>query len=236
MLEINNIIKINNMNEQDINHLYSIILRAWYELLEMRKCNKIQSFVLNQMENFEISFTGEHFVLSIKKTQIIKDESDMDKIVDKIYKYFSEKYPINYDYRLIDPIYFSLFFYDVVDKIIDIKYDKINISDIKLLRKNSFPVCMDQSERFKALVDQNYKMYSPFKSNLIINTPEERLNNALISILNKGYGYKEQYAIFYNNEPYLRDGQHRIASLKYLYGDIDVKIIRFYLKNNYFYE
>lgn len=202
----------------------------------MHKCGKIQSFTLKQMDNFEISFTGEHFVLLIMKNQIIKTDSDIDKIVNNIYNYFTKEYPINYDYHLIDPVYFSLFFYDVVDKIIDVKCDKINISEIRLLRRNSLAVCIDESERFKALVDKNYKMYSPFKSHLVINTPEQRLNNALASVLKNGYGYNEQYAIFYNDEPYLRDGQHRIASLKYLYGNIDVKIIRFYLKNNYFYE
>lgn len=45
-----------------------------------------------------------------------------------------------------------------------------------------------------------------------------------------------QYIVLYNNEPYIRDGQHRASSIKYLYGNVKVKVIRFYLKNNYFYE
>lgn len=236
MDEINSVIRNNNMSESEINHLYSIILRAWYEKNEMYKHDKLQSFTLKQMDNFEISFTGESFILLLIGNKIIKKDNDLDKIVDNIYEYFSKIYPINYDYRLIDPVYFSLFFYDLLDKIIDVKYDEINIKEIKLLRKNSLAVGMEMSERFKALVDKNYKMYSPFKSNLIINTPEQRLDNAFKSIEKNGYGYNNQYAIFYNDEPYLRDGQHRIASLKYLYGNIDVKIVRFYLKNNYFYE
>lgn len=236
MDKINSVIRSNNMSESEINHLYSTILRAWYEKNEMYRYNKVQNFTLNQMDKFEISFTGEYFVLLLFNDKFIKKCSELDMMVDNIYEYFSLKYPINYDYRLIDPVYFSLFFYDLLDKIIDIKYDEINIKEIKLLRKNSLAVGMEMSERFKALVDKNYKMYSPFKSNLIINTPEQRLNNAFESIKENGYGYNNQYAIFYNDEPYLRDGQHRIASLKYLYGNIDIKIIRFYLKDNYFYE
>lgn len=236
MNEINSVINSNNMNESEINHMYSIILRAWYEKKEMDKHNQVQNFTLKQMDNFEISFTDDHFVLSSMDNMIVKKYSDLETLVESIYDYFAKKYPVNYDYRLIDPVYFSLFFYDVLDKIVDIKYDEINIKDIQLLRKNSAAVGMEMSERFKALVDKNYKMYSPFKSNLIINTPEQRLNNAFNSIEKNGYGYNNQYAIFYNDEPYLRDGQHRVASLKYLYGNIDIKIIRFYLKNNYFYE
>lgn len=148
---------------------------------------------------------------------------------------FKKKYPINFDYKLIDPIYFSIFFYDLLDKIVKVKYDNINISKIKLLRKNASAVSMNESERYKALLDKNYKMYSPFNSNLAIHSPRDRLDNALKSISNNGYGYNNQYAIFYNDEPYLRDGQHRVAALKYLYGDIDIKIIRFYLKENFFY-
>ena len=154
----------------------------------------------------------------------------------KIYQYFKDEYPINYDYKLIDPIFFSLFFYDVLDKIEKVNYDVINISDIRLLRYKSKPVSMDESERYKALIDENYEMYSPFNSNLTIETPKQRLKRSLKSIKEKGYGYNDQYAIFYNDEPYIRDGQHRVAVIKYLYGDIDIKIIRVYLKDNYFYD
>ena len=129
-----------------------------------------------------------------------------------------------------------MFFYDLLDKIIDVKYDKINIKDIKLLRKGLKPVSINESERYKALIDSSYEMYSPFKSNLFIDTPRDRLNNVLNIVKENGYGKNDQYAILYNDEPYLRDGQHRVSALKYIYGDIDIYVIRFYLKDNYFYE
>lgn len=234
----NNFIKnvIDNYDYNDINHIFSIILRAWYEKnkMEIKKINN--SFKICQMNNFVVNYNTIlfEFVLNNNITKISLKE--MDKMVDYIYEYFSLKYPINYDYRLIDPIYFSLFFYDVIDKIIDVEYDIINISDIRLLRKGTLPVTMEKSERFRALVDKNHKMYSPFSSNLICETPEKRLENILISIKDNGYAYNGQFAIFYNNEPYLRDGQHRVSAVKYLYGDIDIKILRFHLKNNYFYD
>lgn len=235
MIEIiNNYAK--GFDEKKIAHMYSIILRGLYEYKNMKLNNRTKKFNLCQMKEFDISFKENNFDIKIRDIILNFNVDELNKLSEEIYDYFKEKYPINYDYRLIDPIYFSLFFYDLLDKIIFVKQDTINIAKIKLLRKNANAVGMKESERYKALIDENYDMYSPFNSNLIINTPRERLDNALKSVKKNGYGYNNQYAIFYNDEPYLRDGQHRVAALKYLYGDIEINIVRFYLKDNYFYE
>lgn len=220
-----------NYSKKDIAHIYSIILRANFELIKQND-NDIP-FELKQIDNFIIKYNNEFNLIFDNKIFTI---NSLNKLTEYIYIYYEKEYPIDYDYRLIDPIYFSLFFYDVIDKIIMVKEDIINIKDIRLLRYNSEPVTIENSERYKALIDKNYKMFSPFKSNLICETPEERLNNILKSIKEKGYGYDNQVAIFYNDEPYIRDGQHRVSAVKYLSGDIDIKIIRFYLKGNFFYE
>ena len=219
-----------NYNRKDIAHIYSIILRTNYEMIKHDN-----SFQLNQMDNFNIKYNNEfEFTLDNNIFKITKEK--IKELVNYIYNYYEKEYPINYDYKLIDPIYFSLFFYDILDKIIHVKEDTINIKDIRLLRYKSNPVKMEDSERYKALLDTNYKMYSPFKSNSVNETPEERLQNILKSIKEKGYGYDNQIAVFYNDESYIRDGQHRVSAVKYLNGDTDIKIIRFYLKDNYFYE
>ncbi|MBR4618568.1 MAG: hypothetical protein IKO49_04610 [Bacilli bacterium] len=227
---------VNSYNKKEIAHAFSIILRAHYEKIKMNELGIDKKFELNQMNNFQIVYDDEKFFLTTNKKEIIINNSLFNNLVTKIYQYFKDEYPINYDYKLIDPIFFSLFFYDVLDKIEKVNYDVINISDIRLLRYKSKPVSMDESERYKALIDENYEMYSPFNSNLTIETPKQRLKRSLKSIKEKGYGYNDQYAIFYNDEPYIRDGQHRVAVIKYLYGDIDIKIIRVYLKDNYFYD
>ncbi len=225
----------NRFDDKNIAQMCALILRSWYEQYNIKLNKKELNFELIQMSNFKIKFNNHLFELNIFRQTIMINEQEMEFLVEEIYNYFQKKYPINFDYKLIDPIYFSIFFYDLLDKIVKVKYDNINISKIKLLRKNASAVSMNESERYKALLDKNYKMYSPFNSNLAIHSPRDRLDNALKSISNNGYGYNNQYAIFYNDEPYLRDGQHRVAALKYLYGDIDIKIIRFYLKENFFY-
>lgn len=232
MKELKDYIEL-NYNEKNIVHIYSIILRANYELMKQKE--NATKFELKQMDNFIIRYNNDFELILNNKIFFLKEDK-IRSLVNYIYEYFNDKYPIEYDYKLIDPIYFSLFFYDLLDKIIKVKIDVINIKDIRLLRYKADPVTMENSERYKALLDKTYKMYSPFKSNLVSETPEERLNNILNSIKEKGYGFKNQLAIFYNNEPYIRDGQHRVSAVKYLYGDIDIKIVRFYLKDNYFYE
>ena len=223
-------------SETDTNHVFSIILRAYYEYEQMHNFGKLTSFNISQMDDFNIKFNMNYFELNFKEEFCDITIPELKEIVDMIYEYFSDKYPIKFDFKLINPVYFSLFFYDLLDKIIYIKEDVINIKDIRLLRYRNGSVPIEESERYKALINRNYKMYSPFKSNLVIDTPVERLRKILLSVKKNGYGYNGEYAIFYNNEPFIRDGQHRVAVTKYLYGNIDIKIIRFYLKNNYFYE
>lgn len=222
-------------NKKDIAHIYAIILRADYEFQNIQSKKNLNKFKLEQMENFVIEYDGKYSIF-INEQKYDMDVKELKKYVKYIYKYYQKNYPINYNYRLIDPVYFSLFFYDLLDKIEFIKYDVINLADIRLLRYKSRPVKLEESERYKLLKDSNYKMYSPFKSNLVSETPEERVNNILKSVEKNGYGYNQKYAIFYNDEPYIRDGQHRAVAIKYLYGDIDIKILRVYLKDNYFYE
>ena len=141
-----------NYNRKDIAHIYSIILRTNYEMIKHDN-----SFELNQMDNFNIKYNNEfEFTLDNNIFKITKEK--IKELVNYIYNYYEKEYPINYDYKLIDPIYFSLFFYDLLDKIIHVKEDTINIKDIRLLRYKSNPVKMEDSERYKALLDTNYKI------------------------------------------------------------------------------
>ncbi len=176
----------NRFDDKNIAQMCALILRSWYEQYNIKLNKKELNFELIQMSNFKIKFNNHLFELNIFRQTIMINEQEMEFLVEEIYNYFQKKYPINFDYKLIDPIYFSIFFYDLLDKIVKVKYDNINISKIKLLRKNASAVSMNESERYKALLDKNYKMYSPFNSNLAIHSPRDRLDNALKSISNNG--------------------------------------------------
>lgn len=237
LAEIIEMLKKSKFNENEINHALSIILRTFDEINYMCRKNRNISFELKQMERFSVYFKENYIDIFIEKEKIQINKAELSELIDNIYDFFQNKYPIDYDYKLIDPIYFSLFFYDLLGKIIKVKYDVVNISKLRLLRRNSEPVAITETESYKALLDKSKKnIYTPFKSNHIIDTDRARLNTTLKSIRKHGYPYGNKLAILYNDEVFIRDGQHRIAVLKYLYGDINIKVLRIYLVNNKFYS
>ena len=111
-----------------------------------------------------------------------------------------------------------------------------------MLRRNSEPVTLNESECYKSLIDNTRdKIFKLFNSNHIIDSDKDRIHNSLNNVKDKSYGNiiirtLDIDIVLYNNEPYIRDGQHRASAIKYLYGNVKVKVIRFYLKGNYFYE
>ena len=53
------------------------------------------------------------------------------------------------------------------------------------------------------------------------------------SIRENGYPRNNEYAVIFNNQDYVRDGQHRLSSVGLLYGDeTEVPLIRMVFKNN----
>jgi len=60
-----------------------------------------------------------------------------------------------------------------------------------------------------------------------------RINQLKKSIEHNGYPCNEQYVILFNNQNYVRDGQHRAAVLALLYGvDKEIEVMRFHFKEN----
>ena len=229
---------LKTFNENQVNHSLSIILRAKYEIEYMITKNTYEKFTLKQMDYFEVTYSKGMLAIILFNDKIkTYNYNELTELVGEIYKFFNNKYNINYDYKLIDPIYFSLFFYDLLDKILYYKYDYINIDDFRLLRRNSEPVTLNESECYKSLIDNTRdEIFKLFNSNHIIDSDKDRIHNSLNNVKDKSYGKNNQYIVLYNNEPYIRDGQHRASAIKYLYGNVKVKVIRFYLKSNYFYE
>lgn len=232
-----NICNDNKYSNEKINHLFSIILRAWDEIKYMKAKKKNVDFKIEQMDEFLVEKINASIFLIIRETKIELTLNDLDKLADEIYGYFETKYPINYNYRDFDPIFVSLFLYEYIGKIKEIKFDNVYIDDFKLLRKNSDPVSLDFSESYKALIsNDNRQIYTPFKSNHIIDNDYDRLNVSLNGIKKYKYPAFNKYIILYNDEPFIRDGQHRASVIKYLYGNIKVDVLRLYIDEVYVHD
>ncbi len=60
----------------------------------------------------------------------------------------------------------------------------------------------------------------------------ERLQLIVDSIKTHGYPFENKKLVFFNDCNVIRDGQHRAAVLFYLYGDMEVPIVRMYFKDD----
>ncbi len=229
---LNEIANKEEMCEIDYIHLLTIILRANNEIEYMSCKNKIiKAFELNQMYGFRVILNKNKILLNYKGKKLILNIKELSKLSDYIYNYLQSNYPIKYDYHNFDPIYMSLFLYKFIPRIKKIKYDMFNIKDFRLLRSKSHPVTLEESESYKALnKGKECEVYTPFNSNHIVDSDYERLLESLNSVTTNKYPYLNQYIIVYNDEPYIRDGQHRASVLKYLYGNISIPIMRIYIE------
>lgn len=220
-----------NITEEDFLHILTIILRANIEIdYSIKRNKKLNRFILNEMELFTIEKDNDEIKLGYKDCILNITIDELKELSEQIYSYLNNKYNIKYDYKNFDPIYMSLFLYKHIPKIIKVSYDEFYIDDFRLLRRNSEPVTLESSESYKALKKGvECEIYTPFNSNRLVDSDYDRLLQSLNSIKKYGYPYLEQYVIVYNDEPYIRDGQHRASILKHLYGNIKIPILRIYI-------
>lgn len=67
-----------------------------------------------------------------------------------------------------------------------------------------------------------------FEINLYGKSNAERVRDVLQRIYADGYPYDDKYIILFNDSNVIEDGQHRASCLRYIYGNIKVKVLRFY--------
>ncbi|MDR0614900.1 MAG: hypothetical protein LBF82_02960, partial [Lactobacillales bacterium] len=120
-----------------------------------------------------------------------------------------------------------------------LNFDEILLSDLLIQKDNifRFPVFrkLKHSRVLKALNGYAQENDRYIQENLIDKTNEDRVIDVFNNIKEIGYypNINNEYIILFNDKDYIADGQHRAASLYYLYGgDIKIKVIRFYFKND----
>ena len=100
------------------------------------------------------------------------------------------------------------------------KYKHVNFESIK------------SSKDYKAM-QGDCKEISKYNSfDHIGQTGIERLNDIVESIKEYGYPFKNKRMVFFNDSNVIRDGQHRAAVLRYLYGSREVPILRLYFRGD----
>ena len=240
---INFFVKKNNDNiyindilltEEEFNKILTSILRSYDEIRYMKEKNKnIDTIELSNIDNLMIFKDNDKISISFFKNNFILNMKEFENLISEIYDYLNNTYPINFNYNDIDPIYFSLFLYKELPFITHVKINEVNINSFRMLRFGGNSVPLEETDCYKALVNgKNTKIFHPFPSNHLIDSDYQRIKNAYNSIKMNGYPFQGKYIILYNDEFYIRDGQHRACALKFLYGNISVPVLRIYLKDN----
>ena len=171
-------------------------------------------------DNFRIDLTIKEF---LSFTEVI-EESMLNLIDNK-----------SFNIDNFDPI----FLHDISHMLKDlktVKYDKIKLSSIIVSTNGLFNVPkwsrLKESRVFKALSGNFSENNNYEQSNLINQTNQERVDNVKSIIEQKGYPFNNEYLVFFNNQNYIRDGQHRAASLLIDKGDIEVPVLRLFFKDD----
>ena len=141
---------------------------------------------------------------------------------------------------------FDIFFLKDIDKLIpyinNISIEEISISKLKCI--NRYPIYGDinwlklsevsKTPAFKFLNGFTSAFISYKQENRLFESNAERINNNLLSIKKNGYPFKNQHVIVFNNQNVVRDGQHRVSSLAYLFGvNSKIKIMRINFNNKF---
>lgn len=152
-----------------------------------------------------------------------------------IYSFLKQNYGKgSIDYRIFSPTYLEHMLGVDIPQIEKVEYTTEKIMALALYERVgvSTPTKVRISEHslYKQL-QHGYADNAYNSTNHIYENNAERMNNVMKEI-------KESAKIFpvvvYGNEDVVRDGTHRLACLYYLYGNIDVPVIRVYVAKPYY--
>lgn len=123
----------------------------------------------------------------------------------------------------------------------EVKIEEIPISKLKCVIYSRYRSCKNiiklvpvtKTPSYKYLIGDKDDFLNYYQYNYYGINNEKRLNETLQLIKQNGYPSEDKYIILFNKQNIVRDGQHRLAILAYLYGlEIKIKILRFVFECN----
>lgn len=236
------LIKCNDLDlissEFEFNFFASNIIRIYEEVKFLKEKHFVIEDNVSIVDNkYDNMFLRAFFLnnIIIVNCNYGKFEFEIEE-VDQVYDYYCECinycYKLSFDIRKIDPIYLSIFLWKRINKIKYICIDYTYLDDLYVPLGKSDKRRLEETDVYKTfLYGKKYCIDSVFNSNHVNESSYDRTLKIFNSIKNYGYPYRKQYIILYNNEDLIRDGQHRACSLKYIYGNIKVPVMRIFLSD-----
>ena len=125
------------------------------------------------------------------------------------------------------------FLHDISHMLINLEsvtFENIQLSDLIVSRKGFLGVekwvSLNQSKVFRAINGDAEENNNYVQNNFVNQNNWERVDTIKKLINERGYPFNDEYIVLFNNQNYIRDGQHRASSVLYAMGDIEVPIIR----------
>ncbi|MCI8529564.1 MAG: hypothetical protein HFH82_10495 [Lachnospiraceae bacterium] len=240
----------NQLVERELSEIEAIeimvtLLRANYEIVYLRE-KKPKLYEANRYKTLEIIKKEKYgLVISLmdqtimmilfEKYSIRYGFDSFDEQCKSIYSFLNYHYGKgSIDYKVFSPAYLEHMLGVDIPQIEKVEYTTEKIMALALYERAglSIPAKVRISEHslYKQLqqgyIDDGYKSTNHFFEN-----NAERMHNVMKEIKESAKIYP---VVVYGNEDVVRDGTHRLACLYYLYGNIDVPVIRVYVAKPYY--
>ncbi len=191
---------------------------------------KLQSSKINKNRIWIDDNFGESIHIHIDDIRVDLSVQEFEKLYEDLCCTLNKLIEVEgLDFRKIDPIYLEVMLWDKLTKLKMVRIDYVNLDDMYAPFGQTM-VKLSESRGVKALRGV-FKEEEKRRSNHLGQTETERMAISLESIKENGYPYDNQYIVMYGDDNIIRDGQHRASCLYYLYGNIEVPVMRMYFDN-----
>lgn len=216
-------------------HLLTFILRicAEYNIYNLSGKNEEIQFKSSAKAFLCILTPNKQIMLQGMGMDIVFTEEELYDAKEQSLELLGEMYKI-IDFRLLDPVYLEHMLWIDLPYLYDYSYELVKVDQLMVFSRDTFGgVRITESPYYKFLIGQCDSLIHT-SSDFQNQTPEERLLYCVDAMKDHQYGNNGQYIILYNDSPIIRDGSHRAASLYYLYGNIEIKVMQLRFRKNYY--
>jgi len=158
--------------------------------------------------------------------------NSISRVNDAIYDILNREYGhYNLDFRVFSTTYLEHMLGVDIPNIEKVKFEQRKISELFFFnRKKPKKAKIFEHELYKNLQKKEFD-YERAETNYLFESNQERLRRILAEI---GANKKDFYTVLYGDEDVVRDGTHRLACIYYLYGDLQVPVMRLYIPDPYY--
>lgn len=132
------------------------------------------------------------------------------------------------DFKIFHPIYLEHMLGIDIPNLIGASHERQKISDLRIFSVNDQRkgIHVTEGDLYRQLQSGRFSEEKFCTTNHLFESGEERMRNILTESLLQPHVSRDRALVVYNDEQIIRDGAHRLTCLYYLYGDIDVPVLR----------